>query len=123
MNIKFDVYNKDCPSRNILAAIGDKWSILVILKLYQSTFRFGELKRDIGGISPKVLTQSLQKLEQFGFLQRTEYDELPLRVEYRLTPLGKSLAPILKQLTEWTEQHMDDLLVSNLKPQLECSES
>ncbi|KTD79222.1 winged helix-turn-helix transcriptional regulator [Legionella waltersii] len=122
MNIKFDVYNKDCPSRNILAAIGDKWSILIILKLSQSTYRFGELKRDIGGISPKVLTQSLQKLEQLGFIQRTEYHEIILRVEYCLTALGRSLAPILKQLTDWTEQHMDDLLVSNLKPQFECTE-
>lgn len=107
MNKKYDVYRKECPSRNILSAIGDKWSILIILKLSKGAQRFGELKREIGGISPKVLTQCLQKLEEYGFVTRTEYDELILRVEYALTTLGVSLAPILNQLTCWTEENMD----------------
>jgi DNA-binding HxlR family transcriptional regulator len=105
----FSVYAERCPSRNVLEGISDKWSILVINLLRQKVYRFGELKREIGGISPKMLTQTLQKLERFGFVTRQEFPVLPLKVEYTLSPLGQELSVILNALTTWTEANMENI--------------
>ncbi len=107
---KFNVYHQHCPSRRVLSIISDKWTILIIEKLSHTTYRFGELKREIGGISQKVLTQSLRALEKHGFVARESFPVLPLRVEYSLTPLGKSLSPIFNLITEWAEQHIDEIM-------------
>ncbi|ANH11889.1 TPA: winged helix-turn-helix transcriptional regulator [Legionella pneumophila] len=106
----YSVYNEKCPSHNVLEGISDKWSILVISLLSQKIYRFGELKREIGGISPKMLTQTLLKLERYGFVQRQSYPVLPMKVEYSLTRLGKELSAILVLLTRWTETNMDKII-------------
>lgn len=106
----FDVYNENCPSRKLLGIISDKWTILIVEKLSQKTFRFGELKREIGGISQKVLTQTLRSLEKNGFILRQSYPVLPLKVEYSLTPLGKNLSSIFSLITIWAETHIEDII-------------
>ncbi|WP_237758936.1 winged helix-turn-helix transcriptional regulator [Legionella birminghamensis] len=90
--------------------ISDKWSILTVSILLKNTYRFGELKREIGGISPKMLTQTLNKLEGIGFIARESFPVLPMKVEYSLTPLGRELANILGSLTSWTEENMDKIM-------------
>lgn len=105
-----DVYNALCPSRNILSAISDKWSILILKLLLANTYRFGALKRQIGGISAKMLTQTLLKLERMGLVTRVVYPVLPLKVEYFLTPLGKELAVIVEMLTSWTEKNLSTIM-------------
>lgn len=107
---KFSVYSKRCPSRNVLEAISDKWSILVINLLAEKIYRFGELKRATGGISPKMLMQTLQKLERYGFVMREAFPVLPLKVEYTLTELGKELGTVLSTLTTWTEGNMEKIM-------------
>lgn len=113
--IKFDVYNEDCPSRQLLTIISNKWSILIIEKLSHQTYRFGALKREIGGISQKVLTQTLRTLEKNGFIVRQSYPELPLKVEYSLTPLGQNLSTIFVSITAWAENHMEEILTAQNK--------
>jgi DNA-binding HxlR family transcriptional regulator len=110
--MKFNVFVEQCPSRNVLEGISDKWSILTMTVLSKKRCRFGELKREIGGISSKMLTQTLQKLEKYGFIHREEFDELPLRVEYELTLMGAKLNNILSSLKEWTESNMPEILKS-----------
>jgi DNA-binding HxlR family transcriptional regulator len=109
---EFSVYSIQCPSHNVLEGISDKWSILIIGFLNQKTCRFGELKREVGGISPKVLTSTLQKLEKYGFVSREAFPVLPLKVEYSLTSLGKELSLILNTLTTWTENNMKEILLA-----------
>jgi DNA-binding HxlR family transcriptional regulator len=110
ISIKYNVTSEHCPSRNVLVVISDKWSILVIKLLSQKTWRFGELRREIGGISQKMLSQTLKILEQYGFVIRQAYPVLPLKVEYSLTPLGKELSLIINSITLWTEQNMEEIL-------------
>lgn len=107
---KFSVYDEQCPSHNVLEKISDKWSILIINILLNKTSRFGELKREIGGISPKMLTQTLMKLERFGFIVRRSFPVLPMKVEYSVTPLGHELGMILNSLTTWTEKNMERIM-------------
>lgn len=108
----YDVYDQDCPARKLLEAISDKWTILIIGKLQERIWRFGELKREVGGISQKMLMQTLRNLEKNGFVNRECYPVLPLRVEYSLTNLGKSLADVLEKINVWAEQHMDKILLA-----------
>lgn len=115
MSLVYSVYRERCPSRNVLESISDKWSILIISILSNKTSRFGELKRDIDGISAKVLTQTLLKLERLGFIARKSYPVLPLKVEYSLTPLGNELGAILNSLTTWTESNMDEICKAERK--------
>ncbi len=79
-------------------------------KLLAKTYRFGELKREVGAISPKMLTQTLVKLERLGFVARQAFPVLPMKVDYSLTPLGQELALILNSLTTWTETNMDAII-------------
>ncbi|WP_131783827.1 winged helix-turn-helix transcriptional regulator [Legionella gresilensis] len=112
---KFCVYNEQCPSRNILEKISDKWSILIISKLLYKTLRFGELKRELGGISPKMLTQTLSKLERLGLINRKSFPVLPMKVEYSLTALGYELGVILNSLKIWTEANIEAMLTLESK--------
>lgn len=112
MSKKLSVFNEKCPSHNVLAGIGDKWSILVMSSVLGKTCRFGELKRGVGGISAKVLTQTLRKLEKYGFITREPFSVLPMKVEYSLASLGQELSVILHSLTEWTESHMNKIMES-----------
>lgn len=112
LNKKFDVYNKKCPSRNILEKISDKWSILIINLLSNKLYRFGELKREVDGISSKMLAQTLLRLERYGLLKRECFPILPIKVEYSITSLGKELSDILNLLTTWTQENMNDILLA-----------
>lgn len=90
-----------CPVETTLTLIGDKWKVLILRDLLQGTKRFGELKKSVGNISQKVLTAQLRAMESSGLLTRTVYAEVPPRVEYALTELGKSLNPILIAMENW----------------------
>lgn len=90
-----------CPVEMTLQLIGNKWKVLIIRDLLDGTRRFGELKKSIGSISQKVLTQNLRDMEECGLLTRNVYAEVPPRVEYSLTETGCSLKPILDSMIEW----------------------
>lgn len=94
-----------CPVETTLLLIGDKWKVLILRDLMPGTKRFGELKKSIGGVSQKVLTAQLRDMEKNGLLTRTVYAEVPPRVEYSLTDLGRSLKPILDALQNWGEAY------------------
>jgi DNA-binding HxlR family transcriptional regulator len=102
---KPDVYNRDCPSQDILALIGGKWSMLVVCALRTGPRRTGELKRRLSGVSAKMLTQTLRELERHGIVEREDFGEIPPRVEYRLSPLGRSLASLVAEIEHWVTAH------------------
>ena len=92
-----------CPVETTLMLIGDKWKVLILRDLLPGTKRFGELKKSIGSVSQKVLTAQLRDMEENGLVHRKVYAEVPPRVEYSLTDLGKSLEPILNAMKTWGE--------------------
>ena len=93
-----------CPVESTLTLIGDKWKVLILRDLMPGTKRFGELKKSIGSVSQKVLTAQLRDMEQNGLVHREVFAEVPPRVEYSLTDLGKSLKPILDAMWNWGEE-------------------
>lgn len=95
----------DCPVETTLMLIGDKWKVLILRDLMPGTKRFGELKRSIVSVSQKVLTSQLRDMEEKGLVSRRVYAEVPPRVEYSLTALGKSLKPILDAMWTWGENY------------------
>lgn len=106
-----DIYIRNCPIRNVLARICDKWSILIIFTLEQfPVMRFGELHRMIPDISQKMLTVTLRTLEEDGLVSRKVYAQIPPKVEYSLTSRGKSLLPHLNGLIQWAKEQMNDIL-------------
>ena len=106
---KDEIFVRDCPIRNILSRISDKWSILVIFTLEQTAvMRFGELQRAIPDISQKMLT--LRTLEQDGIVNRRVYAQIPPKVEYSLTSRGQSLLPRLNALIDWAKEQMDAIM-------------
>ena len=92
-----------CPVETTLTLIGDKWKVLILRDLLPGTKRFGELKKSVGNITQNVLTAQLRDMEESGLLTRTVYPEVPPRVEYTLTDLGRSLKPILDAMQDWGE--------------------
>ncbi len=98
-----------CPVETTLMLIGDKWKVLILRDLMQGTKRFGELKKSVGNVSQKVLTAQLRAMEENGLLTRTVYAQVPPKVEYTLTELGKSLRPILDAMLNWGEQYKASL--------------
>ncbi|MBK8446840.1 MAG: helix-turn-helix transcriptional regulator [Micropruina sp.] len=103
----WDPYERDCPSRQMLDRIGDRWTVLVVGTLAARSLRFTELSRRIDGISQKMLTQTLRSLERDGLVTRTVHAEVPPRVEYELTASGRSLQQPLQALEQWAVDHMD----------------
>lgn len=101
-----DVYADTCPTRHVLDLVGDKWATLIVGLLEEGPQRFAVLHRQIGGISQKMLTQTLRRLERDGLVLRTVYAEVPPRVEYTLTPLGRTLCEPLAALRNWAEDHI-----------------
>ncbi len=99
----------NCPYRDIIDRIGDKWSTLVLVILEQNPTRFNELKRTIGDISQKVLTKTLRELEADGYIARQVYDESPPKVEYRLSDLGWKVLMPLRQLVQWAEENHETI--------------
>ncbi len=104
-----DVYASNCPTRQVLDRIGDKWTALVIGMLEEGPKRFSELRRAIGGISQKMLTQTLRSLERDGLVNRTVYAEVPPRVEYELTPLGETLCTPIAAIRQWAEANIAEV--------------
>jgi DNA-binding HxlR family transcriptional regulator len=102
-----DVYAAQCPCRALLDLLANKWSALAIGALEEGPLRFGALQRRLQGVSPKVLTQTLRRLEDHGLVDRTVYPAVPLHVEYSLTQLGKSAAVPLNLLRSWVEENID----------------
>lgn len=95
-----------CPVSALLALIGGKWKPIVLYSLRQGTKRFGEIAVRIPTISRKVLTEQLKELERDGLVTREQFKEIPPRVEYALTPLGQSLAPVLQEMEKWGNAHL-----------------
>jgi DNA-binding HxlR family transcriptional regulator len=106
----WNVFDDRCPTRLVLNRVADKWTVLIVARLARRTMRFGELKRDIAGISQKMLTQTLRALERDGLVARAVYPEVPLRVEYSLTPLGATLVSSLVQIKDWAEGNIEAVL-------------
>lgn len=98
-----------CPVETTLMLIGDKWKVLILRDLMAGTKRFGELKKSVGSVSQKVLTAQLRDMENNGLIRRQVYAEVPPRVEYSLTELGKSLKPILDSMWIWGEGYKASL--------------
>ena len=101
-----------CPVREILDRIGDKWSVLVISNLAGETLRFNALKQRITGISQRMLTETVRKLERNGMLSRTIYPTIPPRVEYALTPLGQTFVDPIHTLVQWADSHSREILAA-----------
>ena len=98
-----------CPVATTVALIGSKWKLLIIRNLLARPWRFNELKKDLEGISQKVLTDSLRSMEADGIITRTVYPEVPPRVEYSLTELGESMRPVLSAMGDWGKVYKDAL--------------
>ncbi len=98
-----------CPVETTLTLIGDKWKVLILRDLMEGTKRFGELKKSIGSVTQKVLTQQLRAMEKSGLLTRKVYAEVPPRVEYTLTETGYSLKPILDAMGNWGTSYKETL--------------
>ncbi len=109
-DIQWNPYDKECPTRKLLDRIGGKWTILVIGVLAHGPMRFGELQKTIDGISQKMLTQTLRGLEEDGLVLRTITAQIPPRVDYELTDLGRSLIQPLAGLEEWARANMSTVL-------------
>jgi DNA-binding HxlR family transcriptional regulator len=99
----------DCPIRDVLDRVGDKWSVLIVVLLGQRTHRFSELSRAIEGISQRMLTHTLRALARDGLVSRTVHASVPPRVDYELTELGRTLLGPLTALDEWANTHRDDI--------------
>lgn len=107
---RWNVYDEDCPTRRVLSRIADKWTVLIVGRLAEGTQRFGELRRDITGVSPKVLTQKLRELQRDGLVTRRVYASVPPKVEYSLTTLGQTLVGLLNAIRVWAELHIETVL-------------
>jgi DNA-binding HxlR family transcriptional regulator len=110
-----DVLDAECPSRQVLDRIADKWTALIIRVLADGTHRFGQLQRRVDGISQKMLTQTLRDLERDGLVERTVHPVVPPHVEYRLTPLGRSLRQPLDAICAWAEAHLAQMLAARAR--------
>jgi DNA-binding HxlR family transcriptional regulator len=108
--VAYDVFLEDCPARTTLGLVADTWSVIVIVALGQRPARYSEIQERIGGISKKMLTQTLRKLEANGLIDRKVLATAPPGTEYRLTGLGQTLLGPVRALSEWAQDHTDALL-------------
>jgi len=107
---KVPAFERDCPIRIVLDRIADKWTVMMMSLLSDGVpHRFNELRRNVEGISQKMLTQTLRDLERDGLVARTVFAEVPPRVEYTLTPLGVTLCQPIMQLGQWAVAHVDEI--------------
>ncbi|MEL7114700.1 MAG: helix-turn-helix domain-containing protein [Pseudomonadota bacterium] len=113
-DLKPDAFLAACPSRHILARLGQKWTMLVIVALEDGPVRFGAIHRKVEGVSQKMLSQTLRQLEEDQMVMRKAFDEKPLRVEYELTELGVSVMPLIKAVKHWSEEHLDQIMKSGI---------
>lgn len=105
-----DVLAPECPSREILSHLTSRWGVLVLIALLPGTLRFSQLRRKIGGVSERMLAQTLQLLEGDGMVERHAYDIVPPHVEYTLTPMGMEAAVRVRELADWVERHYATVL-------------
>ncbi|MDH6138570.1 MULTISPECIES: winged helix-turn-helix transcriptional regulator [Kitasatospora] len=110
--LAYDAYVAECPTRQLLDRISDKWVSLLINALAEQPQRYGDLSRRVAGISQKMLTQTLRALERDGLVSRTVTLAVPVRVEYALTPLGRGLLPVMRAIKSWAEANMDEVLAA-----------
>ncbi len=111
----WDPYNPRCPTRLVLGRVADKWTVLIVGCLAKRTYRFGELRREVGGISQKMLTQTLRALERDGLVTRRVYASVPPKVEYSLTPLGRSLVGVLEEVRAWVKSKMSKIQEAQIR--------
>lgn len=105
-----DVNRAGCPSRAVLEHVTSRWGVLVLAALLERSYRFSELRRHVGGVSEKMLAQTLQTLERDGFVHRDAKPVIPPRVDYSLTPMGRDVAGQVWALTRWVEGRLDDVV-------------
>ena len=106
----------DCPIRNVLARVGDKWSLLVLYNLqHKEPMRFKKLQRQMPDISQKSLTQTLRTLKEDGFISREVFPEIPPRVEYSLTPRALSFLPLVENIINWAKENMEEIMADRAK--------
>lgn len=110
--LKYNIFQQHCPARLFFEKIADKWVLLILNILEHETQHFNLLKKNIEGISPKVLSQKLKMLERDGFIERKIQDTSPIRVDYSLTPLGQNVAAMAYQLKEWAETNIEQVLAA-----------
>lgn len=108
----YDAFLRDCPASHLLDRIGGKWSGLVLSALADGPLRYSDVGRRVAGASQKMLTQTLRALERDGLVTRTVTPAVPVRVDYELTGLGRSLCGLLSALKEWAEEHMDEVFAA-----------
>lgn len=104
------LFVQDCPSREVLKHVTSRWAVLTLIALQERTIRFAALRRTIGGVSDRMLTQTLQTLEADGFVNRKAFDVVPPHVEYSLTPRGEEVATHVRVLADWIEAHTGDIM-------------
>jgi DNA-binding HxlR family transcriptional regulator len=112
MDLPPDAFARDCASRVVLDRIGDRWTVLVVVALADGRLRFSELRARIEGITPKVMTQTLRALERDGLITREVFAEVPPRVEYELTALGRDLLAPIDAIRVWAEQHASRIVAN-----------
>jgi DNA-binding HxlR family transcriptional regulator len=117
------VMDAQCPSRLVLDRIADKWTALIIQVLAHGTKRYAALQREIGGISQKMLTQTLRSLERDGLVRRTVHPVVPPKVEYALTRLGRTLIEPLQALCRWSEKHLSELQANRTRAKAKSAKS
>jgi DNA-binding HxlR family transcriptional regulator len=105
----YNAYIAECPSRQVLDAISDKWVTLVLSALADGPQRYSDLARHIAGVSQKMLTQTLRQLERDGLLTRTITPAVPVRVDYQLTTLGETIMPVVTAIKQWSEAHITEI--------------
>jgi DNA-binding HxlR family transcriptional regulator len=110
--VKPDAYSADCPTRQILDRIGDKWAVLILILIRDEPMRFNALRRTIEGISQKMLSQVLKSLERDGLIKRRAFATVPVTVEYSITPLGATLAKAVDHLRDWAEENLKEVLAA-----------
>lgn len=110
----YDVYNADCPARSVLDHVGDKWALLVLHRLERGSVRFNALRREIPGLSQKVLSQVLKRLERDGLITRSVFATVPVTVEYALSGLGECLSANVGPLLRWAEANMGSIRAAQI---------
>ena len=110
--VVYDAFMATCPTRQVMATIGGKWASLLVTALAAGSKRHGELRGVVGGVSQKMLTQTLRELERDGLVHRTVTAEVPVRVDYALSTLGVTLVPVLRALKDWSEGHIEEILTA-----------
>ncbi|MEJ1156914.1 winged helix-turn-helix transcriptional regulator [Prosthecomicrobium sp. N25] len=108
----YDVFQRACPTRLVLDRIADKWTLLILLRLEEEPRRFNALRREVDGISQKVLSQTLRALERDGLVQRRVYPTVPVSVEYAITPLGRTLTGTVDAIRRWAQDNIESVLAA-----------